>query len=43
MARNAIKRFVEPIEVARLVAWLASREADMVTGASYTMDGGFTL
>jgi 3-hydroxybutyrate dehydrogenase len=43
MARNAIKRFVEPVEVARLVAWLASREADMVTGASYTMDGGFTL
>ena len=43
MSRNAIKRFVEPAEVARLVAWLASREADMVTGASYTMDGGFTL
>jgi 3-hydroxybutyrate dehydrogenase len=43
MARNAIKRFVEPEEVAGLVAWLASREADMVTGASYTMDGGFTL
>jgi 3-hydroxybutyrate dehydrogenase len=43
MARNAIKRFVEPVEVARLVAWLASREADMVTGASYTIDGGFTL
>jgi 3-hydroxybutyrate dehydrogenase len=43
MARNAIKRFVEPDEVARLVAWLASREADMVTGASYTIDGGFTL
>jgi 3-hydroxybutyrate dehydrogenase len=43
MARNAIKRFVEPVEVARLVGWLASREADMVTGASYTIDGGFTL
>src|ERR1700712_462299 len=43
MARNVIKRFVEPVEVARLVAWLASREADMVTGASYTIDGGFTL
>jgi 3-hydroxybutyrate dehydrogenase len=43
MARNAIKRFVEPVEVARLVAWLASRDADMVTGASYTIDGGFTL
>jgi 3-hydroxybutyrate dehydrogenase len=43
LARNAIKRFVEPVEVAQLVAWLASREADMVTGASYTIDGGFTL
>lgn len=43
MTRNAIKRFVEPEEVAGLVAWLASREADMVTGASYTIDGGFTL
>ena len=43
MARNVIKRFVEPDEVAHLVAWLASREADMVTGASYTIDGGFTL
>jgi len=43
MARNAIKRFVGPVEVAQLVAWLASREADMVTGASYTIDGGFTL
>ena len=43
MARNAIKRFVEPVEVARLVGWLASREADMVTGASYTIDGGFTI
>jgi 3-hydroxybutyrate dehydrogenase len=43
MADNVIKRFVEPVEVAQLVAWLASREADMVTGASYTIDGGFTL
>jgi 3-hydroxybutyrate dehydrogenase len=43
LARNAIKRFVEPVEVAQLVGWLASREADMVTGASYTIDGGFTL
>lgn len=43
MTRNAIKRFIEPAEVGNLVAWLASREAAMVTGASYTMDGGFTL
>jgi 3-hydroxybutyrate dehydrogenase len=43
MTRNAIKRFVEPTEVGHLVSWLASREAAMVTGASYTMDGGFTI
>jgi 3-hydroxybutyrate dehydrogenase len=43
MSRNAIKRFIEPEEVGQLVAWLASRQAGMVTGASYTMDGGFTI
>lgn len=43
MSRNAIKRFIEPVEVARLVSWLASHEAGMVTGASYAMDGGFTV
>ena len=35
-------RFVEPEEVASLVVWLASTEAAMVTGASYTMDGGWS-
>ncbi|MEC3957556.1 3-hydroxybutyrate dehydrogenase [Nocardia sp. CDC153] len=39
---NAIKRLVEPDEVASLVAWLASDAARMVTGASYTMDGGWS-
>lgn len=43
MSRNAIKRFIEPVEVARLVSWLASHDAGMVTGASYTIDGGFTV
>jgi 3-hydroxybutyrate dehydrogenase len=28
--------------VASLVAWLASAPAGMVTGASYTMDGGWS-
>jgi 3-hydroxybutyrate dehydrogenase len=42
LTHNAIKRLVEPDEVASLVGWLAGPDAAMVTGASYTMDGGWT-
>ncbi|MGQ4616676.1 3-hydroxybutyrate dehydrogenase [Nocardia sp. R7R-8] len=42
LTESAIKRLVEPAEVAALVAWLASPEAGMVTGAAYTMDGGWS-
>jgi 3-hydroxybutyrate dehydrogenase len=42
LTEAAIKRLVEPEEVASLVAWLASADAGMVTGASYTMDGGWS-
>ncbi|SEK53666.1 3-hydroxybutyrate dehydrogenase [Rhodococcus maanshanensis] len=42
LTESAIKRLVEPAEVASLVAWLAGDEAGMVTGASYTMDGGWS-
>jgi len=42
LKENAIKRLVEPEEVASLVGWLASPTAGMVTGASYTLDGGWT-
>ncbi|OBK74377.1 3-hydroxybutyrate dehydrogenase [Mycobacterium sp. 1274761.0] len=42
LKESAIKRLVEPNEVASLVAWLASPDAGMVTGASYTMDGGWS-
>lgn len=38
----AIKRLVEPTEVASLALWLAGPDAAMVTGASYTMDGGWS-
>jgi 3-hydroxybutyrate dehydrogenase len=42
LKESAIKRLVEPEEVAALVSWLASPSAGMVTGASYTMDGGWS-
>ncbi|WP_375383975.1 3-hydroxybutyrate dehydrogenase [uncultured Microbacterium sp.] len=42
LTENAIKRLIEPEEVASLVGWLVSDNAGMVTGASYTMDGGWT-
>jgi 3-hydroxybutyrate dehydrogenase len=42
LKESAIKRLVEPEEVASLVSWLVSPTAGMVTGASYTMDGGWT-
>ena len=42
LTESAVKRLVEPTEVASLVAWLASDHAGMVTGASYTMDGGWS-
>lgn len=42
LTESAIKRLVEPDEVASLALWLSSDDAGMVTGASYTMDGGWT-
>lgn len=42
LAEIAVKRLVEPDEVADLALWLAGDTSGMVTGASYTMDGGWT-
>lgn len=42
LTETVIKRLIEPDEVASLAGWLASDRAGMVTGASYTMDGGWT-
>ncbi|MDR6904480.1 3-hydroxybutyrate dehydrogenase [Agromyces sp. 3263] len=42
LTESAIKRLVEPSEVASLALWLAGPDAGMVTGASYTMDGGWS-
>ena len=42
LTESAVKRLVEPAEVADLVLWLTGDTAAMVNGASYTMDGGWT-
>lgn len=42
LTETAVKRLIEPEEVASLVGWLITDSAGMVTGASYVMDGGWT-
>jgi 3-hydroxybutyrate dehydrogenase len=42
LAESAVKRLVEPEEVADLVLWLASPRAAMATGTSFTLDGGWS-
>lgn len=42
LTETAVKRLVEVEEVASLAAWMASDASGMVTGASYTIDGGWT-
>ena len=42
LARAAIKRLIEPAEVAELVAYLCSPAAAFITGASIAIDGGWT-
>ena len=42
LTESAIKRLVEPEEVGELLAFLAGPSAGMVTGSSYSMDGGWT-
>ena len=42
LTEAAIKRLVEPEEVASLATWLAGPNAAMVTGSSYVMDGGWS-
>jgi len=42
LTRTAIKRLIEPAEVAELVAYLCSPVADFITGSSITIDGGWT-
>jgi 3-hydroxybutyrate dehydrogenase len=42
LTEPAIKRLVEPEEVAELVTYLCSAEASFINGASLTMDGGWS-
>lgn len=42
LAEAAVKRLIEPSEVASLAVWLAGSDAGMVSGASYSMDGGWS-
>ncbi len=42
LTESAIKRLIEPAEVAALVGWLVSDTAGMITGSSYLMDGGWS-
>lgn len=42
LKESAIKRLIEPSEVADMALWLVSDNAGMVTGSSFTMDGGWT-
>jgi 3-hydroxybutyrate dehydrogenase len=42
LAPAALKRLIEPAEVAELVAYLCAPEASFITGTSIMMDGGWT-
>jgi 3-hydroxybutyrate dehydrogenase len=42
LAESAVKRLVEPEEVAALAVWLAGPGAGMASGSSYTIDGAWT-
>ena len=42
LAESAVKRLVEPEEVADLALWLAGPKAAMATGTSFTLDGGWS-
>ena len=38
-----LKRIAEPIDIAKVVSFLASSSADYITGQVITVDGGMTM
>ena len=42
LKNSAIKRLAEPSEIASLVCYLAGDQAALITGSSYTIDGGWS-
>jgi SDR family mycofactocin-dependent oxidoreductase len=42
-AQQPLERLIEPGEVAALLAWLAGRDADAMTGAIIPIDGGLSI
>ena len=42
LSENAVKRLVEPDEVAAMAVFLAGPDAGMATGGSYLLDGGWS-
>jgi 3-hydroxybutyrate dehydrogenase len=42
LTRSAMKRLIEPAEVAEMVAYLCSPAADFITGTSLMLDGGWS-
>jgi NAD(P)-dependent dehydrogenase (short-subunit alcohol dehydrogenase family) len=41
MARQALKRSLDPQEVARLILFLAADDSAAITNQSYVIDGGW--
>ncbi|WP_139058363.1 SDR family oxidoreductase, partial [Streptomyces prasinopilosus] len=39
---SAVKRLIEPEEVAEAVAYLCTPQASFITGTSFVLDGGWT-
>ncbi len=42
LARTPMRRVAQPVEVARVMAFLASDAASYITGATIPVDGGYS-